>query len=67
MYIVPHSPPLGRGIFFQVIWEGFPVVEVQKEENRKERENMEEKRKRSKKEGIKRDKKVKKGRKRNEW
>jgi len=34
MYIVPF-PPLGRGDFFQVIWEGFPVVEVRKEENRK--------------------------------
>ena len=33
MFRIP--PPLGRGEFIQVIWEGFPVVEVQKEENRK--------------------------------
>ena len=34
MFRIP-PPPLGRGKFIQVIWEGFPVVEVQKEENRK--------------------------------
>jgi len=35
MYIVLYSPPERRGEFFQDIWEGFPVVEVRKEENRK--------------------------------
>ena len=54
--IVPYSPLPGGGRgFFQVIWEGFQVVEVGKEE----------KRKRKKKKGGKKEKK--KGIKRNEW
>jgi len=46
MYIVPYFPPSGEGEIFQVISEGFPVVEVQKEENRKGKGKREEKRQR---------------------
>ena len=38
MYIVPYSHAR-VGEFFQVIWEGFQVVEVEKEEKSKRKEN----------------------------
>jgi len=50
MYIVPHS---------QVIWEGFQVIEVGKEEKRKRKEKKGRKEKRKEK-GRKRDKKEEK-------
>jgi len=46
------SPP-GEGEIFQVISEGFPVVEVQKEENRKGKGKKGRKKKKMKEKRIK--------------
>jgi len=47
MLLICILPPRAGG-FFQVIWEGFQVVEKRKEEKRKRKEKREEIRKRGK-------------------